>query len=298
LAEGLENLKYRDLLERQLVRKMIRAFENDKRIATAVILKNGAILQVYPRKEKVENEETWKATWTREGVTFKTEAPHNREAQRLSRAEKVAQKHIKIYCSLDHPEDTPIQVLVRKAYNQEGIDDSIRSTVKDAQAAYYGMRRDPGLYVLLPENGRIEPVYFNRKSGFVLFGNRDQTNESAEGLKFYRKLGVSLIPVQINTQTQAPDQKAIVICRGFENRYYSSVLKTQELRAAGYFIYTYHYRWSPSAEVIKEIYKVIPNCQGIFWSMYDSETLSYFDQTSKPWVCKRLNFKKWIAEHK
>jgi hypothetical protein len=277
---------------------MIRAFENNKRIATAVILKDGGILQVYPTKEKVENEEAWKATWTREGVTFQTQEKQAAEkAQRISRAEKIARKQVKSYCSMIHPEDSPIQALVRKVYNQEGIRDSIRSTAKDYNSAYYGMRRDPGLYVLLPENGRIEPVYFNRKSGFILFGNRDQTNESSTGLRFYRKFGESLIPVEVNTDTHAPDQKAVVVFEGFYHSYYSSVLKIQSLRDAGFFIYNYNYRWRPSPEVIKEIYRVIPNCQGIFWSLYDSETLNYFDQSITTWNSKRMNFKKWMEEH-
>lgn len=270
---------------------MIRAFENETRIATAVILKDGGILQVYPTKERVVDEETWRAKWQKEGVTFKAE--EKEKAQRLSRAEKVARQRVGIYLSVPNPTDTAMQALIRKVYNQESIRDSIRSTAKTVQDAYYGARLDPGLYVMLPENGHIVPVFFNRKSGLVLFGNKDETQGCTDGLKFYRKnYGNELLPIQLLTDQQGPDQKAVVICNnrwGYDTMYHS-------LRKAGFFIYTYHYKWRPSVDDIQEMYRVVPHCQGIVWDWWN-ENLHYFDLTSADtWRCKNANLKKWIEE--
>jgi hypothetical protein len=279
---------------------MIRAFLDNKRIATAVLLHGGSILQVYPTKEMSENEETWRAKWALEGVTFQNQERQQVDnAQRLSRAEKAAKLNVVIYCSLPKADDTPLQALIRKIYNQEGIRDSIRSTAKNARDAYYGMRLDPGVYVMLPESGMIEPVYFNRKSGLVIFGNKDETNEPVDGLKFYRKNGCSLAPIRLVTDEQGPDQKSVIVCNlpsVYKSYAVSKMIRT--LREAGFFVYTYNYRWCPSPEAIREMFRVMPRCQGVLWDVYN-ENISYFDLTSTNlWSSQSANFNKWIEEHK
>jgi hypothetical protein len=282
---------------------MIRAFENEKRIATAVALKDGGILQVYPTKEKVLNEETWKATWTREGVTFKHEDKQTaQETGRLSGAEKTARNRIKYYCSLGNLSDTPMQALVRKIYNQEGIPDSLRSTMRHYTHTSYlygnSLRLDPGIYVLLPENGHIVPVYFNRKTGAVAFENKDEANEPTDGLKFYRKEGCRLIPIELNNDVQRPGQKAVMLCQGILRYRIHSYSVLKQLRDAGFFIYTYNARGHPSLEEAKEMQRLIPNLEGILWDIY-SETAYFFDPNAKNYyLTASMNFKKWIEQHK
>ncbi len=279
---------------------MIRAFENDKRIAAAVFLKDGAILQVYPTKEKVENEETWKATWTREGVTFKTEEKSPTDP--VSRSNKALSLRVQNYVSVANPSDTPMQALVRKIYNQEGIPDSLRSTLRYYTHTSYlygnSLRLDPGIYVLLPENGHIVPVYFNRKTGAVAFENKDEANEPTDGLKFYRKEGCRLIPIELNNDVQRPGQKAVMLCQGIlrYRMYYSNPVK--QLRDAGFFVYTYNVRGRPSLEEAKEMQRLIPNFEGILWDIY-SETAYFFDPNAKNYyMTASMNFKKWIEQHK
>ncbi len=279
---------------------MIRAFENDKRIATAVALKDGGILQVYPTKEKVVNEDTWKAMWSREGVTFKHEDKRAaQETERLSRAEKAARVRISYSCSLENPSDTPMQALVRKIYNQEGVPDSLRGYLIQSSIPYCNiLRADPGIYVLLPENGHIVPVYFNRKNRDVWFGSKREKDEPTNGLKFYRKFGSTLRPIEVNNDIQKPGQKAVVICQGIlqHRTYYANPVK--QLRDAGFFVYTYNNRWHPSSEEIREIFRVVPRCQAIVWDIYN-ENISYFDLAKTDiWRCQQMNMKTWIAEHK
>jgi hypothetical protein len=70
------------------------------------------------------------------------------------------------------------------------------------------------------------------------------------------------------------------------------------LREAGFFVYTYNYQWRPTPEAIKEMFRLVPRCQGIAWDIYN-ENLSYFDLTSKNlWSCQHMKFNNWIAEHK
>jgi hypothetical protein len=285
---------------------MIRAFENEKRVATAVILKDGSILQVYPHKRKYEDEEAWKSNWVRFGsdsgqMTFQKEeknTPRNPETENLSRAQKEARQNVLTFLSLGNPADTPMQALVRKLYNQEGIRDSIRSTATDARNVHYGMRIDPGLYVMLPENGSIVPVYFNRKSGMVFFGCKDETNEATDGLKFYRKYGCQLNPITVAAEAQRPDQKAIVTC-GLRFTYsYNALSALKQLKDAGFHVHTYHYKYRPTPEAIKEIFRVVPNCQAIIWQANGS-LIYYWDlSTTDMWNCKNTNLNKWIEEHK
>ena len=279
---------------------MIRAFENDKRIATAVILKDGAILQVYPTKEKVENKETWKATWTREGVTFKTE--EKSRADPVSRSNKALSLRVQNYVSVANPLDTPMQALVRKVYNQEGVPDSLRSTLRYYTNTSYlygnSLRLDPGIYVLLPENGHIVPVYFNRRTGAVAFEDKDEANEPTDGLKFYRKEGCRLIPIELNNDVQRPDQKAVVICQGILQRRFHYKNPLKELGDAGFFVHTYNLRGRPSQEEAKEMQRLIPNLEGILWDIY-SDTAYFFDPNAKNYyMTASMNFKKWIEQHK
>ena len=279
---------------------MIRAFENDKRIATAVILKDGAILQVYPTKEKVENEETWKATWTREGVTFKTEEKSPTDP--VSRSNKALSLRVQNYVSVANPSDTPMQALIRKIYNQEGIPDSLRSTLRYYTHTSYlygnSLRLDPGIYVLLPENGHIVPVYFNRKTGAVAFEDKDEANEPTDGLKFYHKEGCRLIPIELNNDVQRPDQKAVVICQGILQRRFHYKNPLKELRDAGFFVHAYNLRGRPSLEEAKEMQRLIPNLEGILWDIY-SDTAYFFDPNAKNYyMTASMNFKKWVELHK
>lgn len=280
---------------------MIRAFENDTRIATAVALKDGGILQVYPIKETFENEDTWKAAWTREGVTFKYE--DKKVTDQVSAPNKAARIRVQTYVSLANPLDTPMQALIRKVYNQMGVRDSLRSKITHFAnsyiTSYYNSQRiDPGIYVLLPENGNIVPVYFNRKTGSVIFESKNETNEPVNGLKFYSKSGCRLIPIQLENDVQRPGQKAVVLCQGIlQNRMqYENPLK--QLRDAGFFIYTYNLRDRPSLEDAKEMQRVIPNLEVIFWDIYN-ETAYFFDPNARNYyLTANMNFKKWIEQHK
>ena len=290
-------------------REMIRAFENDKRVATAVILKDGSILQVYPHKMKYENEEAWKSNWIRfgsdgSGMTFKKEeknAPRDPETENLSRAQKEARQNVQTFLSLGNPDDTPMQALVRKLYNQEGIQDSLRSSVRQIRPSYYGYytkRLDPGLYVMLPETGIIKPVYFNRKSGLVIIGNKDETEEATDGLKFYYKFGCQLDPITVAAEVQRPDQKAVVTC-GLQFKYsYNAMSALNQLKDAGFHVHTYHYKYRPTPEIIKEIFRVVPNCQAIIWQANGSQIFYWDLSTNDIWNCKNMGLSKWIEEHK
>lgn len=277
---------------------MIRAFENQKRIATAVVLADKKILQVYPTKMPFENEEAFKAAYP--AHEFRTE--DRQTAERTTRTTgkmRAAEKNILIHSSLPRESDTPMQRLVRQIYFQTATRDSIRATAKDWQTSYYGSRADPGIYVMNPDSGVIYPVHFNRKSGLVIFHRQIQNMAPTEGLRFYRKDHSDLIPVVPTFQEQLPSQKAVV----FEMiGSHANTKVVEQLQAAGFYVVYYMNNFRVQPEVQKALYRMIPNLirvlgTGFSEEFYVNPPLENLD-TPDWWRVTRCTVAKWIAENK
>jgi hypothetical protein len=142
---------------------MIRAFQNGVRIATAARLPNNAILQVFPEKKPYATEDSWKAEYV--DAEFKTE-PRHTAAPNMSFMKNL---------SVIREEDTPMQRIVRQLYFQHSLPDSL------------GRRVHSGLYVMMPGEGIISTVYFDRKTGAVTFNGKNQVARSTEDLTFFTK---------------------------------------------------------------------------------------------------------------
>jgi hypothetical protein len=279
---------------------MIRAFQNTTRVATAVVLADGQVLQVYPRKQKYESEEAFKSVYPEH--EFRTEERVAAQAKTvLTGRMRAAEKHVLQHTSLPRDSDTPMQRLVRQIYFETSTADSIRATATDYLSSYYGSRVDPGIYVQVPETGIIYPVHFNRKSGLVLFQLKIQNENTVEGLRFYRKDHGDLIPVTPSFHEQQPGQKAVVIeqTRHFQER---ASIVIEKLRQSGFYIVHYQNNYRPTPEIQKAMYHKISNLMAIFGHNYNAEfyihpSLEKLD-TPEWWKVNNINIDKWISENK
>lgn len=274
---------------------MIRAFKNNTRIATAVKMAEGNIFQVYPVKQRFDSEEAFKAAYPEH--EFKEET---RDASEKTRQLTKAQKQLLIRSSLPRDTDTAMQKLVRQIYFQAGMPDSIRSTAIDWHTSYYGSRRDPGIYVQIPTDDRITPVYFNRKSGLILFDKKVQNDINPEGMRFYQKVNGDLIRVEPEFVEQGPDQKAVV----YDNKNYATHRKyLKQLQEAGFYVVHYMSQTRPSRDVQEAMYKMIPHLRAVltvdiycdrFWIYPSRDNLHTDSWWRQTWV----NPTAWIAENK
>lgn len=274
---------------------MIRAFKDEKRIATAVKMAEGKVLQVYPRKQTFESEEAFKASYPEH--EFKEET---REKSELARTMTKAEAHVLVHTSLQRNSDTALQRVVRQIYFQTGTRDSIRSTAIDWQSSYYSSRADPGIYVQNSTDSVITPVHFNCKSGLVLFNRNIQNNTNPEGMRFFKKDRGDLVPVMPEFFEQQPGQKAIV----YDNHGYSTNKNyITQLREAGFHIVHYMSNTQPSLDVQKAMYKMIPNLVAVIMNNIYTNDFSIYPSleklnTNNWWNLTRASPAKWIAENK
>ncbi len=273
---------------------MIRAFQNNIRIATAVTLKDNTLLQVYPEKKAFPTQDEWKATFT--DATF---VEQERVAVVKAKKEKVAVKKNKSDLSYLISTDTPMQRVVRQLFYQLGLRDSVSSYYTSRDKYFHPRRYESGLYVMMPSDSRITPVHFNYKSGQVFFSGENQVSTSLDGLLFFRKQRFDLIRVMPILQVQHPDQKAVVILSNSFNSYQHKMVNA--LVNAGYYILFMMNKWYPSPERVKALY-ALPNVKGVLSAEYGTEinihplpkegepTNYYFNRP-------RMSIEMWIAKN-
>lgn len=240
---------------------MIRAFENEKRVATAVFLKDGTLLQVYPSKKKFENEDLWKDQFS--CCSFKTESREvNRDAEPKAKANTKIEEHVKECLSLPVPSDTPIQALIRQIFNQYGIPDNL--TVKRKNPGIWRTKgRDSILYVYCPTQKSFGGVFFNRRTGMYMIGKLLRPEIETEGLVFFFKKpwSADFLPVDLHSQTLQSGQKVVVYIPG-TYRYEHDIALQKKLLENGFHILFYNDKRRPSKEILEELYK-IPNLKGV-----------------------------------
>jgi hypothetical protein len=261
---------------------MIRAFENGTRLATAVMSYNGTgILQVYPSKESFENLEAWKAKYP--SAEFKEETPKEKEVKKRRTAIEN-DLNLNIYSEIET--DTHFQASVRQLYFQLGLSDSIRSTVKEVSQYYHLHRIDPGLHVFLPVQGRIRPVYFNRKTGIVSIGYNNPNDISIEGAVFFAKYYNEFYRVEPLGQTKSPNQK-VVVYHSYEGRWVDSAARVKVLIDAGFYVQFYFNKRSLYSDIIRALYalpSVLCVMEGSY--EYDSTTFRRREITLSAWIAK------------
>ena len=280
---------------------MIRAFQNDSRIATAVFLKDNTLLQVYPEKKSFATLEEWKATFPE--ATFETQ---DRPAVvKVTREEKLMKK-IKSELSLPVSTDSPMQRVVRQLFFQLGLRDSLICyyTSNDSSSPppppfLYPRRHESGLYVMIPSEGRITPVHFNYKSGHVFFSGKNQVATSPDDLLFVRKELYDMVRIQPIFQTQAPDQKAVIILStNWNNKSQQSLATT--LVSAGYYVLFMMNSYYPTSEMVKLLYS-LPNVKGVLSTNYGNEMNVYSvpkeGESSGPYNSTRMTIGMWLSKN-
>lgn len=269
---------------------MIRAFQNDQRIATAVKLTKGGILQVYPTKESFETEEDWKAKY--QGSDFKES---DRKQSNEKRRHTWLENHLSQFLQKDVESDSPMQKLVRQFYFQCGIPDSIRSTTNTDTIHYFDtVRNNPRLHVFFPQLGKITPVYFNRKSGRVYIDGKDARSMSTLGLCFFLsgQFEYNMELVQPLEQIRFPEKKVVIYCTAYWRNKEDKV-RIAMLLNAGYYVQFYYNNRNPTSETVDAMY-AIPNVMAVMATNHDSyESVSVFKQ--KTWFPSTIGLSKWIA---
>lgn len=251
--------------------KVIRAYKNGERIATAVFLKSGGIHQVYPDKETFENEAEWRESFD-EGVTFQKEE-QTVATDKLTL--KTLPRHIKSQVSYDREWLTEMQRTVSTLYFQLGLPNSLRKDLykKHTHGAFKGkalpptnitndnillhdsiIRINPGLYVLT--DGLLNPVYFNYRSRRVFFGRKFEAtyiNTGSNDMNHYiffktynntyissedRANNISRATLEIVKpvfQTFSPTKK-VVVYRSRKGKHTYTMKHLQLLMDAGYYV--------------------------------------------------------------
>lgn len=256
---------------------MIRAFENEKRIGTAVVLKEGRILQVYPTKQTFENETEWKATFP--SAEFQTEAPKQSmtEAQKQEKRKKVRlsklERQIQNSLSWPRSSDTPLQKIVRQLYFQLGIDDSL--VVYETLGLWRQRRIDSNLYVYVPSLKKMLSIFFERRTGYVVFDHQLRFNFPVDGLLFFYKptWESSFHQVEPLFQQLHENQKVVVQIP----RLYRSKADTelqQKLIEKGFYILFYWARKNPWRSHLQQL-QSIPNCKSVILETYNNKLTIY-----------------------
>jgi hypothetical protein len=263
---------------------MIRAFENGTRLATAVMGYNGTgTLQVYPTKESFETLEAWKAKYP--SAEFKEETAKEKEAKKRS---TWLENDLSVNLYSEHATDTPFQASVRRLYFQLGLPDSIRSTAKEVTQYYHIHRLNPGLQVFLPAQGRIRPVYFNRKTGVVSIGYNNPNDVSTQGAIFFAKYSTELYRVEPVVQTKLPDQK-VVVYNCYNEGYNGSMGRVRMLIDAGFYVQFYYAkRRYLYTDIVRALY-ALPSVKAVM------EGADMFNPTT---LRREGSILDWIAKNK
>lgn len=271
---------------------MIRAYQNNERIATATKLREGGILQVYPSKEKFETEDAWKSKY--EGAEFKEE---DKKSSSHKKRKAWVENHLDQYLYDEVDSDTPMQKLVRKLYAQYGIPDSISPAVQTDTIHYSQMiRYNPGLYVLLLDLGKIVHVVFNRKSGRVYIDYKDAIAMSPAGLLFFTNPHDNRMEVAKPLEQVYSAEKKVVV---FWNSYWrikEDRTRIQALIDAGFYVKFYHNKRSPNLDTVNALY-ALPNVKALMQTNYGS----WYDvAVFQPgvWKAKSISIVEWIAKNK
>jgi hypothetical protein len=262
--------------------KMIRAFENGTRLATAVLGYNrSGILQVYPTKETFETLEAWKAKYP--SAEFKEETAKEKE---VKKHRTWIDNDLSVNLYSEQATDTPFQASVRKLYFQLGLADSIRSRVKEVSQFDHLHRFDPGLHIFLPVQGRIRPVYFNRKTGVVSIGYTNPNHISLEGAVFFVKSRNELCRVEPLVQIKSHDQK-IVVYHSYYEGYDTCMARVKMLIDAGFYVQFYYNNRSFYGDIVRALY-ALPSVKSVMEgsSEYDSTTLYRRELTLSSWIAK------------
>jgi hypothetical protein len=91
---------------------------------------------------------------------------------------------------------------------------------------------DPGIEVYNEVKGTIEPVYFNRLSGRVIFNTRDATHLPIQDYIFFRKISLSLFKVAPQFEELTPGKPVVL----YVPNSFSGRKDVENLRAAGFSV--------------------------------------------------------------
>lgn len=153
----------------------MRAFDtSNKRISTAIALRDDSVLEVYPPPKKTHASfEVWKAQYP----------AAQRFEETVNPAKTTREARMRLLFSYPVKTDTPLQAMVRQIYTEYGVG---KSTI----AHHLGpvpirTRAFTGVFVLRLDTQTIEPVYFNFERGTVMFSNKVVKDLSPDQCVFF-----------------------------------------------------------------------------------------------------------------
>jgi hypothetical protein len=258
---------------------MIRAFQNGERISSAVPLKDGAVLQVYPSKQRFETLESWKNTF--ETAFFENESVRERRDRMRNK------KHFDLYISETKENETIMQKTVRQLYNQCGLADSVSKNGLTFRRCY--------LYAFFPMTGEMVPVFFNRVTGNVVFLGKVQNDTLTVGITFFlQKVMGDFITVRPFVQEKKSAQKT-VLYRVQRYNYEEDIKNVNTLIAAGF-----HLRFYSHYFISESFVKYLGNTNefaGLITDCIDEE-IYYFDTNTKCSEENQMNIHEWIEKQR
>lgn len=258
---------------------MIRAFQNGERISSAVPLKDGSLLQVYPSKQRFDTLESWKNTF--ENAVFETESVRERR-------ERIRNKtHFELYISETIKHETDMVRTVRQLYHQCGLADSVSRNGLAFRRCY--------LYAFFPMTGEMVPVFFNRATANVVYLGKVQNNTLTVGITFFlQKVMGDFVVVQPFFQEKKSAQKT-VLYRIQRYNFTNDFKHIMTLREAGFYVRFY------SHHLVKESFvKYLGASNEFAGFIIDSidDEIDYFDNSTKSSVSNDMNIHEWIEKQR
>lgn len=262
-----------------LLHKMIRAFQNGERISSVVPLKDGAVLQVYPSKQRFDTLESWKNTF--QVAVFEQESVRERR-------DRIRNKmHFELYISETMTHETDMQKTVRQLYHQCGLADSVSRNGLTFRRSY--------LYAFFPMTGEMVPVFFNRATGNVVYLGKVQNDTLTVGITFFlQKVMGDFVVVQPFFQEKKSAQKT-VLYRVQRYNFTNDFKHIMTLREAGFYVRFY------SHSLIKESFvKYLGASNEFAGFIIDSidDEIDYFDSSTKGYNTNDMNIHDWIQKQR
>lgn len=259
---------------------MIRAFQNGERISSAVPLKDGAVLQVYPSKQRFETLEAWKNSI--EGV-----AEFQEESLRDRRDRMRNKKHFELYISETMKHETDMVRTVRQLYNQCGLADSVSKNGLTFRRCY--------LYAFFPMTGQMVPVFFNRATGNVVYLGKTQNDTLTIGITFFlQKVMGDFITVRPFVQEKKSAQKT-VLYRVQRYNFANDFKHIMTLREAGFYV-----RFYSDYTISESFVKYLGASNEFAGFIIDSigDEIYYFDNSTKSSGTQKMNIQDWIQKQR
>ncbi len=264
---------------------MLRAIQSGNRLASAVHLKDGTVLQVYPTKMHFVSEEEWKECYP--GCEIVS------ESRRDGNLRRWYVKHWKRCVSGNDENDTPMQKTVRHFYNKYNLADSI---TKNGGTNYIRCR----LFALVLGSGKMVPVYFNGVTGDVVFYGRTQNDTLTTGIIFMLKVSNGDFHiVKPVFQEKKPGQPIILYRFSFWHSEQDQEV-IDKLIDAGFYVRFYNDKYGPSAGFLKYAWEK-HGITAFISSVYGGEVYYCIpsEKFEHEWnMGKKMPFAEWLRTYK